>query len=97
MKKWTFLSAVACGLAGLGCLPATHASGPGTPSSPSGSDAATLAIVEKALNQADVPALARMYQASNDPVSRVLAAMTLERITSIWKSPARMHVSANAA
>jgi predicted aspartyl protease len=80
MKKWTFLPAFVCSLAGFGCPLTTQASSPGAPSSPPGPYAATLAIVEKALIQADVPALARMYQAPNDPVSRVLAAMVLERI-----------------
>lgn len=45
-----------------------------------GVDAMVLPTVERALSQADVPVLARMYQTSTDPVTRVLAAMALERI-----------------
>lgn len=39
-----------------------------------------LAVVERALEQADVPALAKLYQTSHDPATRALAAMALERI-----------------
>lgn len=39
-----------------------------------------LAVVERALAQADVPALAKLYQNSHDPATRALAAMALERI-----------------
>lgn len=42
--------------------------------------AQTLATVERALQRADVPALARLYQDSARPADRVLAAIALERI-----------------
>jgi hypothetical protein len=44
------------------------------------SEAMAVLMVERALAQADIPVLARMYQTSTDPVTRVLAAMALERI-----------------
>ncbi|MHB1059254.1 MAG: retropepsin-like aspartic protease [Rhodanobacter sp.] len=43
-------------------------------------EAKAMLTVEQALARADVPVLARMYQTSTDPVTRVLAAMALERI-----------------
>lgn len=79
MKKGTFLAALICSVAGIGWpllakptiqVNPIHAN----------PDAATVLTVEQALSQADVPTLVRLYQTSTDPVSRVLAAMALERI-----------------
>lgn len=42
--------------------------------------ASTLVTVRKAMAQADIPTLAKLYQKPPDPVTRVLAAMAIERI-----------------
>lgn len=80
MRKWILPMAFVCSLATVGWPVAADASRPGMSSSLAVPDAATMQIVEQALAQADVPTLARLYQTTNDPVSRVLAAMALERI-----------------
>ncbi len=80
MKTWMFLAAFAGSLAGI-CWPLNaHPARRGSPPSVTASDVAAMLKVEHALAEADVPALARMYQTSNDPAHRVLAAMALERI-----------------
>lgn len=79
MKKGKLLAAFACSLAGIAGARMASSTGAARPT-PDASEAAAMLTVQQALAQGDVPALAHLYQTSADPVSRVLAAMALERI-----------------
>ena len=80
MRKWILPLALACSLSAAGWPLAADATRPKTRSPQAAPDAATMQVVQRALIQADVPTLAQLFQSTNDPVSRVLAAMALERI-----------------
>lgn len=80
MRKWILPMALAGSLAAVGWPLAADATRPETRPSQAAPHVATMQVVEQALIQADVPTLARLFQTTNDPVSRVLAAMALERI-----------------
>ncbi|MEO6798808.1 MAG: retropepsin-like aspartic protease [Rhodanobacter sp.] len=74
------LTTFVCGVIATSLPLSAHPDGPENRASTLTGDAAVMLAVDRALAEADVPTLARMYQTSADPVSHVLAAMALERI-----------------
>lgn len=77
MKTWLLLTALA-GFAGTAATRAMPPAPVPTPIVHVGRG--TLAPIVRAMHEGDVPTLARLYRKPPDPVTRVLAAMVLERI-----------------